>query len=411
MSDHLTPDWPMADEVRLIVDELAEELDRSIVVEDSRMRLIAFSPHRGKFDPIRERSVFTRETPTEAIAWLSGLGVFESTIPMRIAGRPDIGAHARVMAPIRHQENLVGFLAVLDPDGDLDEAQVERCHETSQRLAELLQRMLLLRQGVSARERELVDTLLLAEQPAARTQAGAHLVDEGLVRPGRALVLVIEPPVISPADLSPEREVLLSQIVVRVKRTLHHRKVAATTVSGRCALIMAVDDRTDHAELALRVHAAIATMASVATARRTPIVAYGNPIEHWADTARAHRQANLAVRVAREIDGLGPVVGWSQLGIYQTLAQVPSDELEGTDANRRLQTLLAKPELVLTLETYFDLAGDAKRTAEQLNLHRASLYHRLKRIEETLDLDLKDGDDRLVIHLALKAMRLRGALR
>src|SRR5262245_27643185 len=120
----------MADEVSVIVDELAAELDRSIVVEDSRMRLIAFSPHRGQFDPIRERSVFTRETPGEAITWLSDLGVFEATVPMRIAANPEIGSAARVMAPIRFDGNLVGFLAVLDPDATLNEAQIERCHET-----------------------------------------------------------------------------------------------------------------------------------------------------------------------------------------------------------------------------------------------------------------------------------------
>src|SRR5262249_52377862 len=160
-----------SDEIGDIVDALADELDRSIVVEDSRMRLIAFSPHRGKFDPIRERSVFTRETPAEAIEWLSELGVFESRVPMRIAARPEIGAEARVMAPIRHHDNLVGFLAVLDPDAALNEAQVERCHETTQRLGEILQRMLLLQQGVTPRERELVDALLFAEPPAVRTQA------------------------------------------------------------------------------------------------------------------------------------------------------------------------------------------------------------------------------------------------
>ena len=88
-----------------------------------------------------------------------------------------------------------------------------------------------------------------------------------------------------------------------------------------------------------------------------------------------------------------------------------SRELEATDADRRLTALLERPELVHTLETYLELAGDAKRAAEQLNLHRASLYYRLNRIEEVLGIDFKNGDDRLAVHLALKALRLRGVLR
>src|SRR5262245_50594670 len=100
------------------------------------------------------------------------------------------------------------------------------------------------------------------------------------------------------------------------------------------------------------------------------------------------------------------MISWSQLGVYQTLSQVPPEKLAGTDAVRQLSALVEKPKLMHTLETYLELAGDAKRAAEQLNLHRASLYYRLNRIEQALGIDLKNGDDRLAIHLALKALRL-----
>jgi DNA-binding PucR family transcriptional regulator len=48
--------------------------------------------------------------------------------------------------------------------------------------------------------------------------------------------------------------------------------------------------------------------------------------------------------------------------------------------------------------------------AEQLALHRASLYYRLKKIEDIVGIDLRSGDDRLAAHLSLKALRLAGAL-
>jgi sugar diacid utilization regulator len=68
----------------------------------------------------------------------------------------------------------------------------------------------------------------------------------------------------------------------------------------------------------------------------------------------------------------------------------------------------ANAPLVDTLETYLELAGDARATAEALTLHRATLYHRLNRIEKLTGARLKTGDDRLALHLGLRLARLSG---
>jgi DNA-binding PucR family transcriptional regulator len=63
---------------------------------------------------------------------------------------------------------------------------------------------------------------------------------------------------------------------------------------------------------------------------------------------------------------------------------------------------------VATLETYLDHGCDTKLTAEELFLHRASLYYRLQRIEELTGASLKSGTDRLALHLSLKLAWLLG---
>ncbi len=63
-------------------------------------------------------------------------------------------------------------------------------------------------------------------------------------------------------------------------------------------------------------------------------------------------------------------------------------------------------QLVHTLETYLDHAGDVKATAAALWLHRTSLYYRLRRIEELAGVDLNRGEDRLLCHVALKLTHL-----
>ena len=53
-----------------------------------------------------------------------------------------------------------------------------------------------------------------------------------------------------------------------------------------------------------------------------------------------------------------------------------------------------------------DAAGSVVRTAEALRIHRQTLYYRLGRISALTGLDLADGDDRLLLHTALRAARL-----
>ena len=139
-------------------------------------------------------------------------------------------------------------------------------------------------------------------------------------------------------------------------------------------------------------------------------MAYGEEAEGWDAVAAAHRHACRAARVARAVGELGAdgPVGWEQLGVFGLLASVPPDELGRLALVEPLRRLRDKPELLHTLEVYLDLAGDAKRAAERLALHRASLYYRLHRIEELLAIDLKSGTDRLAVHVALKAARLTG---
>jgi DNA-binding PucR family transcriptional regulator len=71
-----------------------------------------------------------------------------------------------------------------------------------------------------------------------------------------------------------------------------------------------------------------------------------------------------------------------------------------------LARLLPHPELVETLEAYLDRAGDAQAAAAALFIHRTTLYHRLRRIERVAEVDLHDGDDRLLLHMALRLRAL-----
>jgi DNA-binding PucR family transcriptional regulator len=124
------------------------------------------------------------------------------------------------------------------------------------------------------------------------------------------------------------------------------------------------------------------------------------------------REAQVAAWAAARLPGAGPVAVHAALGPLALLAAVARDH---PDAAAReppaLAAIRAAPdgaELAATLLAFLDAGGDAGRAADDLHVHRATLYRRLRRAEQLGGLDLADGRRRLELHNALLLARLRG---
>ncbi|MHC5909151.1 PucR family transcriptional regulator, partial [Streptomyces sp. S6] len=112
--------------------------------------------------------------------------------------------------------------------------------------------------------------------------------------------------------------------------------------------------------------------------------------------------AGAGARAALAEPRFGPVAEWGRIGAYRLLAAL------GPVADPVVAPLLSPVhrELARTAEVYLDRAGQAGRTAAELGIHRQTLYYRLSRVEQLTGLDLGDGEDRLLLHMALKGARL-----
>ncbi|MCT7355666.1 helix-turn-helix domain-containing protein, partial [Streptomyces sp. 15-116A] len=101
---------------------------------------------------------------------------------------------------------------------------------------------------------------------------------------------------------------------------------------------------------------------------------------------------------------LGPIAEWASIGPFRLLTALPAPAVHDPVVAPLLSP--AHRELARTAEVYLDRAGQAGRTAAELGIHRQTLYYRLSRIEQLTGLDLDDGEDRLLLHMTLKAHRL-----
>ncbi|MDQ4212431.1 helix-turn-helix domain-containing protein [Microbacterium capsulatum] len=117
-------------------------------------------------------------------------------------------------------------------------------------------------------------------------------------------------------------------------------------------------------------------------------------------------QARAAVHFALRMGWHHRSLAWSEVGHLRPLSLVEDALLAEQFIPPGMADLLGDPEsayLLSTLRSFLNHGGAIKDVAEELFLHRASVYHRLRRVEERTGLDLSSGNDRLQAHLALAA--------
>ncbi|WP_439334082.1 PucR family transcriptional regulator [Streptomyces griseofuscus] len=135
-----------------------------------------------------------------------------------------------------------------------------------------------------------------------------------------------------------------------------------------------------------------------------PAAGIGDPRVGLAELGAVWQEARAAAQAALAERRLGPVAQWRGIGPYRLLTALPPESAQDPAAGPLLAP--AHRELARTAEVYLDCAGQAGRTASELGIHRQTLYYRLNRVEQLTGLDLDDGEDRLLLHMALKRARL-----
>ena len=393
-----------------IVDTLGAQLQRSVAVDDPALRLLAYSPHYGTVDAVRYESIMHRGVSGDVVRWARTQGIATATGPVRLAANEQFDMKARVCVPIRCRNVLLGYLFLIDEDQTLTEADLAHTVAAAEAAGIVLYHERLLAEVEHGRERELLRDLLSDDTDIAAVAAD-ELVEGGLAAAaGPAAVLAAR--VLGPSEAGEALRTALASALDEVWRGLSPRHSLRLTRTDHAVLVAFVKDpvlRTDGvAGLAAQLHLAVAKAVDDLRPERV-LVGSGAPVERLADAARSYRQARTAIDIAAIIPTLGDVVAWDALGVYRTLARVAREDIEDPHPGlRRLMEGDAGGTLVETLETYLDLAGDAKATAARLCIHRTSLYYRLGRIEQLAGVDLSDGNDRLALHLGLKLAQLAG---
>ncbi|MER5937265.1 helix-turn-helix domain-containing protein [Streptomyces sp. NPDC001928] len=388
-----------------LVDEISELLGAPATLENRDFELIAFGAYDSEdeldasaLDPVRARSILTRRSTSAVRTWFEGFGITRATGPVRIPRTPEAGVYrGRICLPVRHRGVVRGYVWLLDDDPGPTDGQLAAAMEVAARIGALL--------ADEAQHGADLSRELRAALTGERGWQGDMAIAElrtalGPRADGVHTVVCVAPWPSADPDDAPS------------VRTVPHATALCTVPWGAADQSLAVLVRLRSPEVRTAAQAAATRLLKEGPAARprakggAPAAAagLGEPRTGLADLGALWQEASAAARAALAEPRLGPVAQWSHIGPYRLLTSLAPQTVHDPVVAPLLSP--AQHELARTAEVYLDCAGQAGRTAAELGIHRQTLYYRLSRVEQLTGLDLDDGEDRLLLHMALKGARL-----
>lgn len=365
--------------------EIATRIGLPCLLTDTDFNVIGYTPQQG-VDSARAETILQRQASPEVRDWSLRFGIAETTDPIWVdhpsPDRQDV--KPRLCVPITANGRGMGYLWFIDPDGEISAKEIASIQVQREVLGELLYQRFRRRTDVSESFRTLQDSSSQGRGFAAAhiAHVGNFLADESIVIStfaSRTLHSAVHWPFSLPGAVWVPSDHGDLQLITRP----HHIPDTASTEELVRAVAPAALNSNNWSSLDCGVGAAVADLTAIALS---------------SDTSR------VALRVARA-RATPRVERWSELGALRLLFT-----LESHAVDRFLDPALAYVnefatngplELLETAFTYLESGGSPSKAASVLNIHRQTLWQRLRTIHERYGIDLNDGRTRLELQLAL----------
>lgn len=380
-----------------LADQLAHLIQHGVAVYDKNLRLLGHSTHFGDADLLRLESLVGRQIDNVVrdVAVASGLLSWREPVHRRALGVAGY-EHDRVAFPLRSRYELLGIISVLVEDG-LTEEETQLCLDVAHKME-----VQLASEADFNREVETMLLTLLSGKPEDREASIRDLLALGIFEHSTvvtAMVLVIYETAGS-LPLSHHESVIRRALKQATSAQLGQSSASAVT-DDRAFLLVGGQANTSRAELVKLADRLVAEVVQLTPELSEKIgIGIGSTV-HLCQTSDSYNQASVATQIAKGNDLA--VAFWEDHPLEGLLAVAINSEIEESWIPSIILSMVeAQPaEVLSTVASFLDNAGNVARTSEVLHFHRTTVYYRLKQFEKATGLSLEDGHHRLLLHLWL----------
>jgi purine catabolism regulator len=390
-----------------LANTLATLIGRSVTIEDTAFRVIA-NAQVGPIDAARAESVANGRSSPHLAQSLLDSGVYAQMVekmgPVYFPPIPEEGmVLERVVAPIIVDREIHGYIWVIigeKPVAPLDERAISHGATVA---ALILFKEQAVRRAEEALRDDLLERLLQGPGNSTAFSEQARRLQFHVDRPHQVLML----------HSHMESKGSYRSIQPAVESWLRKSELQALVVWHNKLLILVLEmGRADEGqEVAQRLvhdlnHPASRLLVGVGRPCPPAALKSGGLKQSYAEAAEA-------VQIALAMGKGHGVVSFEALGLLHWLYHTPPAERAGNiylDHIRNLADYDAErhTELLKTLEMYLEHGGSLVDAAQVLYIHRNTLLHRLERIRELCQVNLRNAWDCLNLYAALKAYQLHG---
>ncbi|KJB87193.1 PucR family transcriptional regulator [Paenibacillus sp. E194] len=407
------------DSLEAVADLVSDLLHCPVTIEDAGHKLLAYSTHHPGTDPARIATIIGRRVPEQVISalWRDGTmqRLMSSMEPIRIQHIDEVGLGNRLAVAIRHQQDIIGYIWVLDSEQSLPETALQTLSQAAQAAkAKLMQHQLHSRRQ-DQHKHDFFWQLLTG-----------HHTSEQAIREHAARLSISFPPeyfIWMIQFSTPIQEKLYRHILYTLKTTQHMRMLLHVIDHDRL-IMMSAPVLSSHANSSANLYKEPCQQLILHMKQR-----FGaSPVRSGASTlsssfllvSRCYEEAITTLNLKKAFpDELDSVHSYGELGYYRHLPLLIEHHTAHSAARGSQQTFhhigLEKLRmydaehasgLVHTIEQFLRYDCNVKKTAEALHIHTNTLMYRLKRIAEVGGVDVDSMDEKMSLFLELKLHRL-----
>ena len=374
-------------ELQSIVDDLAGQIGRAVVINDLDLRVLAASAQGEPIDRARIESILTRKTPEPIKEYVFGLGALETGEPTVVEANAELGILRRLCIPLRSAGTRYGYMWLILDDHELTADDQSNVSVSRQRAVDAFVDHRANVENDQDLWNHILDGLIAAD-PTARDAAAEEFHRIFPVESRQPLQVHLFRAAAPP---TPQSAAALSQWQASAKRVpgfmLISSSDAGTTVLTRSA------EKTG-----------VATQELLGSFPGSISCGVSGTFTDVRSVKEALDEARYAALLAALVPAFDGSAHYGELGAWLLLKNVPwtPDSVRAISPAAAELVVPGREMLLTTVTEFLDNAGDVSATIAGLHIHRTTFYYRMDRVRAVVGDVLTDGWESVALQVALR---------